>query len=592
MNRASLLHILDHAGGISEAEVRELEQLAAAFPYCQTAHLLLAKAAHDRGSMLAGQRLRRAATYAADRELLRVLIERPAPELAPTAVSPTPPVASSAPDAAAAAVIAPAELVLAPAEPVADAVTPETTAATEPELTASDIEQPEAVNAPVEVTDATANEPLGEAATLEAAEATQPVEAEPETLAAVDATGAEVATEQAADVETAAKPVAEPETSFQTEAETSVAKTPAAEASADQPQTPEAAAPQSETGEPEAATQAPASTEVVTEKAEPESVNAERVLEAAEAVQTRPATEPVTEAAEAVAASVGSEIADTPAAVAEAPVEAAASAEPEVAIQTGEAAEPEVVTAVAAAEENTQIGAETAATAYTVLLGAGAAVLPVPLPATTASAESNDELPPAAPPIRPPVEAGSSRFEFGLGEAPEPLPTYQLPELPEEEPATPAGFPPFRADELLAYALSSGSRLGSALTLRTPELTTDLPLAASWPTDAAMLAHQAAHRPPPPPAPSSLALIDRFLRSQPRIKNAQRPAPTDSPQADLSVRSTSATPSLASESLAKIMVKQGKIGRAIEIYRQLMLRQPEKKAYFAAQIDLLNQPLE
>ena len=62
MTRASLLHILDHVSRISEAEVRELEQLATTFPYCQTAHVLLAKAAHDRGSMLASQRLRRAAT--------------------------------------------------------------------------------------------------------------------------------------------------------------------------------------------------------------------------------------------------------------------------------------------------------------------------------------------------------------------------------------------------------------------------------------------------------------------------------------------------------------------------------------------------
>ena len=59
MTRASLLHILDHVGSISEAENQELVQLATAFPYCQTAHLLLAKAAHDKGSMLASQRLRR-----------------------------------------------------------------------------------------------------------------------------------------------------------------------------------------------------------------------------------------------------------------------------------------------------------------------------------------------------------------------------------------------------------------------------------------------------------------------------------------------------------------------------------------------------
>jgi len=74
MTRSTLLQLLAHPASLTEANVRELEQLAQAFPYCQTAHLLLAKAAHDQGSMLASQRLRRAATYAADRALLRQLI--------------------------------------------------------------------------------------------------------------------------------------------------------------------------------------------------------------------------------------------------------------------------------------------------------------------------------------------------------------------------------------------------------------------------------------------------------------------------------------------------------------------------------------
>ncbi|MEJ7664728.1 MAG: hypothetical protein WKG07_37055 [Hymenobacter sp.] len=52
--------------------MRALERPAHGLPLLrQTAHLLLAKAAHDHGSMLAGQRLRRAATRAADRARLR-----------------------------------------------------------------------------------------------------------------------------------------------------------------------------------------------------------------------------------------------------------------------------------------------------------------------------------------------------------------------------------------------------------------------------------------------------------------------------------------------------------------------------------------
>jgi pentatricopeptide repeat protein len=45
---------------------------------------------------------------------------------------------------------------------------------------------------------------------------------------------------------------------------------------------------------------------------------------------------------------------------------------------------------------------------------------------------------------------------------------------------------------------------------------------------------------------------------------------------------------VVSESLAKIMVKQGKIEKAVEIYRELICKYPDKKAYFAGKIDELN----
>ncbi|GAB2965524.1 hypothetical protein GCM10027048_39180 [Hymenobacter coalescens] len=426
MNRASLLHILDHTTGISEVEVRELEQLAVAFPYCQTAHLLLAKAAHDRGSMLAGQRLRRAATYAADRELLRALIELPAPEVPVTPLL-------SAPVNNEAEVNATPEPLIEPTEIEAQ-LRP---AATAPEAPAARPEEPTDESLKVEADVA-----------APASEANHPTEMPDE--APMPPTAAQVSEEVAA---------------------------------------------------------------------------GDEALEPALPV------------------------------LAEAIVDVRAQDEPLAPLATTAPAPPP--------QEN----------------------------AEPALAEAVEELPAAAPLIRPPVEVGSSRFEFGLSEAPITGPAYQLPELPEE-PAV-GTIPPLRADEHLAYALSAGSRMGACLTLRAPEFTHDLPLADNWHPDAVVLAHVAAHRAALPVVPSSLALIDKFLRSQPRIKSAAaRPAPTEAPQADLSVRSTSAAPSLASESLAKIMVRQGKTARAIEIYEQLMQRQPEKKAYFAAQIDLLNQQPE
>ncbi len=79
MTTASLSGLLTRVGSLTNADVRELEKLADSYPYCQTAHLLLAKALHDRGSVLAGQKLRRAATGAPDRRALRRLLLLTAP---------------------------------------------------------------------------------------------------------------------------------------------------------------------------------------------------------------------------------------------------------------------------------------------------------------------------------------------------------------------------------------------------------------------------------------------------------------------------------------------------------------------------------
>ncbi|KUG08815.1 hypothetical protein [Solirubrum puertoriconensis] len=492
MNRASLLHILDNVTGITEAEVRELEQLATAFPYCQTAHLLLAKAAHDRGSMLAGQRLRRAATYAADRELLRLLIETPAGTLLPSS------------------------------EPAAQV--------------SSSVAMPEV------------SEPQRVEAELQSTEALPFAEPEPAAVAP-------------GQVEPFQAPAFDPEL---TEAEAY----PVAESVASTADLSVEAADDELIAEP-AAEEAPATATEPTEQflgvlientvEEPALVEEEQPASHLEEVAAAdsPNDESVTELT-----SVDTDAESQPESVVEAAtLELLLTSEP---VDVAEASEP---------EDGSELGLTPTFSASEGLVAG--------------------ELPPLAPPIRPPVEAGSSRFEFGLAEAAEQAPLYQLPEFEEEEEPKPGAIPAFRADEHLAYAVAAGSRFGYALTLRDAELTFNLPLADSWHPDAAHQAHLSAHRPSVAALPSSLVLIERFLRSQPRIKTATvRPSPTDEPQTDLSVRSTSAPPSLASESLAKIMVKQGKIARAIEIYEQLMQRQPEKKAYFAAQIDLLNQQTE
>ncbi|GAA4298521.1 hypothetical protein [Nibribacter koreensis] len=83
MNKAAFLNIIRQVAPIQDQEVEDLEELVASFPYCQTAHILLAKAAYDRGSMLSTQKLRRAAAHASNRQLLKRIVFAP-PILHPT----------------------------------------------------------------------------------------------------------------------------------------------------------------------------------------------------------------------------------------------------------------------------------------------------------------------------------------------------------------------------------------------------------------------------------------------------------------------------------------------------------------------------
>ncbi|MGI4820094.1 MAG: hypothetical protein ACRYFV_02675 [Janthinobacterium lividum] len=222
-----------------------------------------------------------------------------------------------------------------------------------------------------------------------------------------------------------------------------------------------------------------------------------------------------------------------------------------------------------------------------------------------------DELPAQAPPIRPPAEAKAARLEFGLAEAePAEIVAYRLPELEATLAATPKlaeALPPFNGVVDVGYAPGEGSRLGFCLQSQDSivySLTTGpaalLPSAMLPPAneffapDALLLAHLAAHQKAADtmPTPAAKDLINSFLQRAPLAASRRRAAlpafdAEQEEQPDLSGRSTQAVPDLASENLAKILARQGKTDRAIAIYERLMVKQPEKMAYFAAQIDSL-----
>ncbi len=83
-------------------------------------------------------------------------------------------------------------------------------------------------------------------------------------------------------------------------------------------------------------------------------------------------------------------------------------------------------------------------------------------------------------------------------------------------------------------------------------------------------------------------LIDHFIKKGGAIKITEAHQTTET---DLASESAYQLKVSATETLAEIMVRQGKNQKAVEIYEQLILKYPEKSTYFASQIEKLQKQI-
>jgi hypothetical protein len=82
-----------------------------------------------------------------------------------------------------------------------------------------------------------------------------------------------------------------------------------------------------------------------------------------------------------------------------------------------------------------------------------------------------------------------------------------------------------------------------------------------------------------------LEIIEQFIKTQPTISNT-KDKPIVAPVGDLAViKSGEFGDNIVSETLVEILIKQGKKDKAIEVLKKLIWKFPQKKAYFAAQIE-------
>lgn len=94
-------------------------------------------------------------------------------------------------------------------------------------------------------------------------------------------------------------------------------------------------------------------------------------------------------------------------------------------------------------------------------------------------------------------------------------------------------------------------------------------------------------KPESPRQKEQLEIIDEFIKSKPTISKGKTAVQPAAPTADLAESSVIFTENIVSETLVDLLLKQGKKDKAVEVLKKLIWKFPQKKAYFAAQIEEL-----
>ncbi|RRB06418.1 hypothetical protein [Larkinella rosea] len=89
-----------------------------------------------------------------------------------------------------------------------------------------------------------------------------------------------------------------------------------------------------------------------------------------------------------------------------------------------------------------------------------------------------------------------------------------------------------------------------------------------------------------------LRIIEDFIKREPMIQRPRLNTSEQADQEDLTRRMPANSGVPVTEAFAQILARQGKSERAIDIYVKLMLKNPEKKVYFAEKIEALKGPKE